>query len=572
MPDNPGTTISKWTGGVNSLVPPDCIGITQYAWAINCVNRGGIVQTRPGFDFLAAIQGTKAQGSIIFTPKGSRPMMLVAVDGEVWQAKLPFKVFSKVEGLKFRADAQIITFCVCLKNADVKADQSVTLIDPTPLVIIQDGSTNAGRFDGSVARHLLPDLHETPIGLWMVWAASRLWVFNKSRGYVSDLASPDTFFEGTYIAERANFDLPADVTGAIETSDEKALLVFTETTTTAFQANIRDRKLWGQTPDFQKQVLPTIGCVSGRSPVNQFGLTWWMARSGFINLDAALQSKQTSKLVTVDGAMMRSKRLLSSDRSTCASTYFENYLLCSVPSGGRYNEETWVGDQAPSGEANSGGMAWVGVWTGARPVQWMRTSFGGRERLFFLAFDATTKDKTQIHVWEAFQSDRRDNDGRIACQFETGMMMGTDLARFQYAEIDVIELLGDVEIDVFFGGLRGEWHKVKSTTLQAEIGSLGSQIQKIIEPDSVLQAFKPQTRFIKTEDFSPQGRPCGVESPDTPGKDKGFQLLLEWRGRMGVKSIKIVVQPDASANRGECKTGELGKVNIITEEGATIKA
>jgi hypothetical protein len=565
---NPGSTISKWTGGVNSLVPPDCIGVTQYAWGINIVNRGGIIQTRPGFDYISTIQGKKPQGSIIFRPKSSRPMMLVAVDGEIWQASLPFKTFSKISGLKFRADTPFITFTVTLKNADFKADQSVEIVDPVILVIIQDGRTIPAEFDGVTAKHN----ENIKIGLWSAFVSSALWVFDGSRGYVSDLASPNTFFSGAYIAERANFDLPGDVTGVIQTSDEKSLLVFTETTTTAFQSNIRDRKLWQTTPDFQKLILPSIGCVSGRSPVNQYGLTWWMSHAGFINLDAALQSKQTSKLVTVDGRMMRSKRLLAHDLSGSASTYFENYLLLSVPSGSRYNNETWVGDQAPQGEADGGGMAWVGVWTGVRPVQWMRTTFCGKEHLFFLAFDESSKNGSQIHVWEAFQADRRDNDARIPCQLETGMMMGTDLSRFQYAEIDVTELLGDVELRVFVGGVRGEWHQVKYTTLQAEIGILGSAALPLIEVTSILQGFKPQSRFVKTEEFSTQGRPCGAESSDTPGKDKGFQLLLEWRGRMGIKAIKFVINPDTSANRGECKDGEVGSHNMVTEEGVTITA
>jgi len=566
MATNPGSTISKWTGGVNSLVPPDCIGVTQYAWGINIVNRGGIIQTRPGFDYISTIQGKKAQGSIIFKPLNSRPMMLVAADGEIWQASFPFKSFTKIVGLKFRSDVQVVTFVVTLKNADFKEDQSVEIVTPTILVIIQDGQTIPGEFDGVTAKHN----ENIKIGLWMAFVASALWVFNGARGFVSDLASPNTFRSNDYIAERSNFDMPGDVTGVIQTSDEKALLVFTETTTTAFQANIRDRKLWATTPDFQKVVLPSIGCVAGRSPVNQYGLTWWMSHAGFINLDAALQSKQTAKLVTVDGRMMRSKRSLAQDLSGCASTYFENFLLLSVPSGGRYNTETWVGDQAPQGEADNGSMAWVGVWTGVRPVQWMRTVFGGKERLFFLAFDETSKNGSNIHVWEAFKSDRRDNDARIPCQLETGMMMGTDLGRFQYAEIDVVELLGDVELRVFVGGQRGEWLPVKYITLQAEIGCLGSVAFPILTATSILQAFKPQTRFVKTEDFSTQGRPFGAESPDTPGKDKGFQLLLEWRGRMGVKAIKFVVTPDTSANRGECKEGEAGNHNMVTEEGVTI--
>lgn len=560
-----------WLGGANSLVPPDAIAQSQYAWAINCVNRGGLVQTRPGFAFLYGIQGKKLQGATIFTPKNSRPQMLVAVDGLIYTAKFPFKTFVQVEGLKFRADAQFINFQPVVKSVDSNEDGSIEILPSSVFfVVIQDGETNPGYFDGITAKHFEPDLKQVPIGLWMSFTASRLWVFSGTRAYVSDLASPDTFFENTYIAERSNFELPGEITGAIESADQNALLVFTRTTTTAFQANIRDRAQWATTPDFQKVILPSIGCVAGRSPVNQYGLTWWMSQAGFINLDAALQSRVTSKLVTVDGRMMRSKRVLSPDLSGCCSTYFENYLLCSVPAGGRYNEETWVGDQSPEGEAMNDSLCWVGVWTGVRPVQWMRTSFGGRERLYFVGFDSTAKDGTQIHVWEAFRDDRKDNSGRISCQWETGMIYGQDLSRFQYAEIDIIEILEDVEVEVFVGGQMGEWHSVAQTTLQAEVGSLGSSNQRRIFKDSVLQAYKPQSRFIKTTQFSSTGKPCGVESDDSPGKDKGFQLLIEWRGRMGVKAINLVTTPDPDAARGQCEKSELGEHNIVTEAGETL--
>lgn len=570
---NPGITLNKWSGGCNSLMPPDKIAADQYSWLINGVNRGGIIQTRPGQDFIASIQGQKIQGGIIFTPKRSRAMMLIAVDGLIYAAKFPFTTFVKIDGLNFVASEPIITFQRVLKSVRRNTDGTLEIIEPTPLVIIQDGKTFAGVFDGSVGSHSIEGapFYGVPIGLWMAWTASRLWVFNKSRGKVSDLANPDTFSENTYIAERSNFELPGDVTGAVETTDEKALLVFTETTTTAFKSNVRDRTLWSQTPEFQKVILPSIGCVSGRSTVNQYGLTWWFSRAGFINLDSALYTQQTSQLTTVDGEMMRAKRILSPDLTGIAATFYENYLLCSVPAGGKYNEQTLIADQTPTGQDADEQMAWVGIWTGTRPVVWMKTEVAGRERVYFASFDFTAKDATNIHIWEAFKPSRTDNRGRIACQFETAMIHGTELQRFRYAEINICEMLGSVELNIFVGGRTGKWHLVRNTVLQAEIGSIGSVAQLIITKNSILQSFKPQKRTVKTEEFSPQGRECtGPESVGMPGLDKAFQLLIEWRGRMGIEEIKLVMEEDASADTGECTESEADKVNIVTDTGEAI--
>lgn len=575
MPKNPGNVMSNWLGGCNSLLPPDKILRGQYSWLINGVNRGGIVQTRPGWDFIASLKGENCQGGIIFRPDNSRSIMLIAVDGLIYSAQEPFTDFMQIAGIQFSKIAPIITFQQVLKNVKLNADGTLMILKvPVQMVVIQDGENRAATYDGNVAvvQKSETPFFGVPIGLWMAWTSSRLWVFNGSRGYVSDLASPDTFSENTYLAERSNFELPAKVTGVIPTADEKALLVFTSTTTTAFQSNILDRAQWGLTPQFQQVIFPSIGCVSGRSPVNQYGLTWWFSRAGLVNLNAASYTLHNSQMFTLDGEMRRSARLFSPNQGTIAGAFFENYLLYSVPAGSRYNEHTWIADQSPVGQADQGApMCWVGIWTGARPVQWMKTEIGGRERIFFVAFDSIFREHSQIHIWEAFKDDRRDNDGRIFAQMESAMIIAPELQRFLYAEIELTEILDIVDLTIYVGGKKGPWYKVSETTFQAQSGSIGGPHQLILEKSTLLLAYKPQSREYKTEEFSSQDRGCaGVESSDAPGKDKGFQLLLVWKGRMGVKSIKMVMEEDASTDSGACIPAESDEVNILTDTGESI--
>ncbi len=570
---NAGAQIKSWTGGCHSMLPPDDIQKNQYVWGINVVNRGGIVQTRPGFNYISGIQGSNIQGATIFTPKDSSPMMLVAVDGYIYRAKFPFKDFVRIENIKFVSNAKFVVFQPVTKSVKLNPDGSLSLIDPLPLVIIQDGKTTAGVYDGIKGKHVqnIAPFYGPPIGLWMAWAGNRLWVASKNRVYASDLENPDTFSEDTYIAERSAFTLPDECTGLIETSDEKSLLAFTQDTTTALKSNIRDRSQWQSTPEFQKVIVKYLGSVSGRSPINQYGSTWWMSKAGFVSLDAALFTNQTSKIVTMDDEMMRSKRVFAHILDTICSTAFENYLLVSVPAGGKHNGQTWAADQTPTAKSSATvNMAWCGIWTGIRPVQWMRTKFGGRERLYCVTYDETAKDGTNIHVWETFKQDRRDNRSAISCQWETGMIMGADISRFQYAEVDLTEILGEVSLKIFVGGFRGPWHLIKEMKLQAEIGSLGSSVQEILTKDTIIQSFKPQSRVIKTEDFSAQDKGCSAESKLAAGRDKGFQLLFEWKGRMGVKAVNIFVDPDSSKDGGECTGSEEGQVNIVTDEGESI--
>jgi hypothetical protein len=170
---NPGVPLADWTGGANSLLPPDRIAASQYSWGVNIVNRGGIIQTRPGFDDFASLLGKTPQGGTIFVPKDGRPMMLVAIDGLIYSSKFPFHSFTKVEGLKFVATAPIITFQRCNKSVKLNPDGSLSIIDPKAIVVIQDNETLPGVFDGEKGIHSVygSPSFGIPIGLWM---ASRI--------------------------------------------------------------------------------------------------------------------------------------------------------------------------------------------------------------------------------------------------------------------------------------------------------------------------------------------------------------------------------------------------------------
>lgn len=547
--------LKLWTGGESGLLHPTEISDRQYARGENVINRGGIVQTRPGYRYKAGILGSRLQGMIIFKPNNARPSMLVAVDGSIYLGKPPFVTFTKITGLKFRADAKQIVMTPCIQSVKQNEDTTLELINPRRLVVIQDGSSNAGIFDGVTAQHT----NDIPVGLWMCFVSSRLWVSQGSRIYASDQADPTKFTENTYIAERSSFELPDDCTGMIETTDEKGLLAFTSETTTAFQSSIRNRADWQTTKDFQKVILPECGCLSGFSPVNQYGKTWWYAKQGLISLDAALFAQNTSELVPEDMPMMRTRRVLSPDLSGVATCALENLLLVSVPAGSRYNVETMVMDQIPTGDRDGQPRAWCGAWTGARPVQWATTKFGGRDRVFFAAYDATVKDGTKIHIWEAFQLDRKDNESRISCQMETKMATANGaMQTFKYAELELCEILGMVTLRVYAGGVRGPWMKVLDTTLRAKEGSIGDGL---ITKAGTIQAYKPQNRTVRTQEFSSMEQLVDREanpetSKATVGQDKSFSLLVEWIGQCAVREIRLVTSQASESLQGECTNVE----------------
>lgn len=560
------TTLKVWTGGCNSLIHPTEISPREYAWGENIVNRGGIVQNRPGFKLKASIAGTRVQGFCIFTPRSSTARLVVAVDGKIYQAAYPRYEFIQIAGLQFSATAEFIVFQPATKSVKRNPDGSLTIITPTPVLMIQDGENRCGYWDGATAKHLNPDAPDlgTPIGLWMAWTSSRLWVMKGRRIYASDIADPLTFSENTYLAERSNFDLPDDGTGLIETADQTGLLAFTARTTTALKSYIFDRTQWATTPDFQKLIVPGVGNVAPRSARNQYGETYWQSERGFVSLNAALYTQRNNHLETLDGAMMRSKRNLSARLTAACACAFENYFLVSVPSGSKHNAQTWALDQSPMDGAPP---SWNGVWSGVRPIEWAVGHVGGRERCFFASYDATPVNDTHIHIWEAFSSDRED-EGKLTCQFETGIITYEAKQLFKYAEIEVTELLGDVNLKVYVGATRGPWYLICDTDLSAEIGSIGGVYQSIIDLNTILEAYKPQSRTVKTKEFTPDSESCPPEfSGDSANADKGFSILCEWRGRMGVREIRAVFGDTPQNMLGACAGTEAGEINAVTDTG-----
>lgn len=557
MPVNKTTqsvTSQFWSKGCNSMLHPSELGQGMYHWGENIINRGGMVQTRPGFMLRASVAGDNLQGFCTFTPKNSLTRLVIAVDGIIYYGLAPNYIFVRIEGLKFDPAAPIITFQVTLQSTDLNEDGTIELIDPQPVLIIQDGTNAAGSWTGSIARQMRQDapFNETKTGLWMAWVASRLWVARDNFVYASDEANPLSFSEEG-LAERSGFSMPSFVTGMVETADQRGLLVFTDQTTTSILASIRDRTTWATTPDFQRLLLKSIGCVAGRTACNQYGLTYWLSASGVMSLDAALYSQRSAMVQSVDAEMIRCKRNLSPVLDLACATSYDNMLLFSVPSGGRYNEQTMLLDQSPI-ESGGSPAAWTGIWTGIRPMQWATGTLAGRRKLLCASYDKTSANDTHIHIWEAFRRDRQDS-GRISCQFYTAAITSDTTIRFKFARFELAEVLGEVDLTVYMTGTRGPWYLIGEYHLSGEIGSLA--LNKILNLSSIIETYRPQVRTLTTEEFKPgSAEQTGEMGKFTPGVDKGFRLLFEWRGRMGVRKVTMYYANEDETIAGACTPDE----------------
>lgn len=574
---------SFFVGGVDAYSTPDKLSPGEYAFAMNVCNRGGIIQTRPGTKSLLKFDGENFQGFTTFTPASGVPHLISAVDGYVYVSAAPFTTYRRLPNVRFSITSKHVCFESCLKSTDYTADGELIFVSkPYKVLMMQDGDTRAAFWDGSTSRHLNPTpgtltdangeritqagLDETFIGLWMKWSGNRLWVSRDGMLFASDIGNPLKFTEAQYINEGRAFYLPGECTGMIETPEQDGLIVFTIDNGTLFQTSIQDRNQWLSTPNFQKIVFSNIGCAAPLSLVKQYGLIWWFSPMGLINSDQAFALNRSSRIDIQDNEMMCSKGNMGPDISGVCACSYENYLLCSVPSGDVYNRHTWCLDQAVfEGPLN----AWNSYWTGWRPVQWAVGNVNGVQRVFFASKDYNGC----LKIWEANLPDRNDNGGPITCfaQFrQNDFGRPNQLKRFTYAEINLQEILGDVSVMVAVGGRKGGYTRILTKEIAATEGGIyGDAIYDI---NTCMYGHRPQTRIIRTqENVAPTlCNKGGIEAVQPNDVDLTFGLLVVWSGRMGVAGYlaQAVVYEDQAA--GNCEDDETHP-NSLSEQGCADK-
>jgi hypothetical protein len=576
---------SYFTEGCDSYSAPDSLGRSEYVAAMNCVNRGGVVQTRPGSLARLLIGGTNLQGCSGFTPSSGVPHIVYAVDGLVYVSPAPFREVRRLPNIKFSPNSKHVVFESCLKSTDFAADGTLVALDrPYQVLIMQDGVTRAAFWDGGTSRHLnpspsnqtatVPGLDETFIGLWMKWSGNRLWVARGPMLFASDAGNPTKFTETQYLNEARAFYLPGDCTGIVETPDHLGIIVFTELQATYFQSSIQDRTTWLSTPSFQAPCFNNVGCVAPLSITVQYGLIWWMSAVGLMNSDQALNLNRTSRIDLQDNEMMCSKANLGPNLSRVCSVSHENYLLISVPSGSRLNRHTWCLDQdVLENNQNS----WASYWTGWRPVQWMKLMVDSEERVFFASLDEDGCNR----IWEAFQRDHTDNGQNIPCFVQLrdhdfsrpasasdGGISPLSMKRFHFARIHAKEILGNVSLMVAASSTRGGWTKICTKEIVATKG--GINFDSLYDKTTCMNGNRPQSRLIKTQADVPltdcsQG---GVESPYPNNVDRAFSILVMWSGRMGISGVDLVASLDDDRISGICEPDETTD-RCVSENGCS---
>lgn len=563
--------------GMDSYTQPSKLENGEFAVGMNLICRGGIAQTRPGsVSLFTASEDDECniQGLTFFRPSSGTPHLVFAIDGLVYVSAAPFTIFTQLSNIQFSPNSQFVAWASTVKTTYYDATGVQQFLDnPYSVLIMQDGATRAAYWDGSSSGHInpapsgqtttLPDRDGTPVGLWMAWSNNRLWVSRKNQVFASDIGDPLKFTESQYLNEGRAFYLPGNCTGIIETADQQGIMCFTAETGTFLNSSIQDRTLWLTTPQFQKTVLPNVGCIAPRSLVEQYGLLWWFTPKGLINQDDALRLNITSRLNIQDNEMFQSKSNLSFELSGVCGAFVENFLFHAVPNGDSQNNRIHVLDQAPfENFANS----WASYWTGWRPVEFARGVVSSQERAFCISrdYDGITR------VWELFRPEKTDNGMPITSFIATRQHFfgNRDWKRFRYAELEFVNISGPTAVMVAAGGTKGAYQ----TVMTKDINSINGQVYADSiygENDASFYGSRPQSRVVRTEDGA-NPSDCNAECVEYDQRgliDKAFSLLVVWSGIAGLSAYRMFTISNPQALDGICEDNETGEDRLVTPAG-----
>lgn len=529
--------------GVNSNLHPSFLSANQVSWAINTINKGGILDTRPGYESKFRLPDGKAQGFTSFTPTEGALSLIAAVSGKIYVSQFPFTSYMQLQGISFDPFVDHIVF-----QEATQAKIGAVIIDPKAVLIMQDGASKAAYYDGIIARHLEPGgaTNETVTGLWMAWIGNRLWVARGRELFASDIFDPLHFNETTYIGGGGSFQaMDGDIiTGLARTADSRSLLVFTIHNTTVIKASITDRASWPTVVDFVSLLFPGVGCASGKSIFYHNGELWWWSVEGARRFTAVGSAISSSRNSVSSIEMKRSFENLSTQvQNRVCGFSFNTFLGFSLPSGDVFNRHTWVLDTSTNSQiSGESPFAWLGIWMGTRPVEWVTANVEGKDRSFYIS-----QDYCGIRVWEAFMPNRTDNGGRIFCSVEfpgLNFKEPTAYKKFLFTAYFLSFVSGNVSLTADYRGEWGCWKRL------ADLNLCSTDCFTDLICDGNTPTVMNQNRYFKTQEAD---HVCESEEGSfSENIGTYFQNRLRWYGKSALRIYKSQAQQVQENSLGEC--------------------
>ena len=595
-----------FVGGVDTSNVSFMLGEDQYRWAVNAVNDGGIIQTRPGFKTILTVCDTGEEGEevvpqfmTIFTTVEDESYIVLGISGKVYA--FPFSgngkllCGSRIGSLEFNPQTpQIYTVQTVRTRTQVNGVK--TNITPRSVLIMQDGLSRAAYWDGQSSGHLNPQQliqtdedgntiyvdgwNQTPVGTSMGWSGNRLWVAQGNKVIASDINDPLYFTENLDIQGGAGgITFKDPVVSVLDRGtsgrNESYLFVWTASDTYTIRSGVLQRSQWESTADFVKQLFRGVGCIAAKSPIVHQGIIYWYSEDGVQSFDSIDTVNSTQKLPPIDSEMVANKSRICPDRSRIVAGNRDNYVFWSVPVGETQqgvvrNTHTQVLNSAVVDSGKGQLKAWQGIWTGISPVDWASGIVGGTAITVALSIDPDGK----VRVWEAFQGNRADNGHEIPWSVETKTHIGSTIfetCKLNHFQALLTNIVGNLKLEAYWKGTRGIYKKMMDAIYTSSPGSLFLE-SNTIDSTTVFQEYGQQSRQIVSPSLGLESSTCtsaGVESQYVDNRDIGFSILFKFQGRGAISAYGLRMDAINDNSTGGLENSEAKATN--TETGLHIK-
>jgi hypothetical protein len=545
----------------------------------------------------------------VFQPTNGAPQFVYGISGGVFIANInsdgSYDTPRQLQQFRFNTTAADIITCQTVRSATIQ-DGVLFVTLPVNTLMMQDGVSRAAYWDGTSGNHLNPKkqwtldnkgniiytdgYNQTRIGKYMTWSGNRLWVSNGTQLFASDLNDPLHFTEETVLTNIPSFTFPKNVTGLIDRGTsgnlENLMFIGTEDSIYVIHTGVQQRSYWVTVSDFVRKIFAGVGSVSHKAMICHMGLLYWYSNNGVVALDSLGTVTSTQSITPIDTEMSYSKQQMGNDRSRICAGHFDSYVWWSVPvavansksgysatyNSKVYNGHTQVLDRLVTPGSfyvntvtNFGGTAWQGVWTGLRPIEWATQSIYGKTRTYCLSLDYDG----QIRIWEGFNGNRCDNNNPIAWAIETKsheVNMVNPMftySVFRYFRLLLSEIYGNLTINGYWKGLRGQYHQLLDTAVTATPGSIllnNPEYLPIINKTPAI-TFVKQTRDILSKDnrITEENTSVNVESQFQDDIDRAFSLLLQFNGVGALKAYRLAVDANPDNTEGAVVPPESGQ-------------
>lgn len=537
--------------GMNAGIEPQLIKKTAYALGVNTTSRGGLIQTRPGFDLVAYLQGVNYYGSSRWSLEG-REYLVYVTDGDV-----------HVLHLDNLADTVVASGLVG-HSYFCQVDKWMVVQDGTsrPVVIEESGGTftvsrnptdvlNVRLVPGTIGAYVNSHYHYVPTWVPMLQDTDGDGIPDNSTetGRTCFVSSdtrievdPKSVFgmeETMVVGEGPAMGLPSEsgfiygmaaLRNANTGTGVGPLIVFGREGVSAFDVSIPARDEWYKT-SISQVAFSGIGTRSHRAVQSVNGDIMFLDTDGNIRSFKYSASSAQGALVCVPMSYELAPYISRTNLDLASMSNVDGRVLTTFSGQDNYFRAMASLDLAPIYSiAGAPSPLYDGLWTGFKILQVLSAR---RNNVLTHMVVIKKDDGSGVALVELNPNATSDLGTPIESQLVTRVMNADngDLKRLKYCELWFSGIKRTTSVEILY---RPEGH-----SLWFSSGT------KTINVPTNANYEHVRRRFRFSIDFSTAL--CDTVENRKACMADGFQLLIRWVGSAKIERCRIVMDPEAEA-------------------------